>query len=143
MTASLFVGDFMILDWACLIVIVGCLQTMAVRLKGIMAALRAKSAVSINVPQHALHDPIFLAYCAIIFVSLLVGGIALSVLHWGFKKDLGSIWSTYRSWLIMAPVGMAAVFLGRDPDDRRRDASSPSSASRNLRALRVCIATGG
>ena len=39
-----FLGDFMILDWACLIVIVGCLQTIAVRLKRIMAALRAKSA---------------------------------------------------------------------------------------------------
>ncbi|MEY2573375.1 MAG: hypothetical protein QOJ87_1588, partial [Verrucomicrobiota bacterium] len=45
-------------------------------------------------PQHALHDPIFLAYVRIIFVSLLVGGIALGILHWGFKKDLGSIWST-------------------------------------------------
>jgi len=33
-----------ILDWACLIVIAGCLQTMAIRLKRIMAALRAKSA---------------------------------------------------------------------------------------------------
>jgi phosphatidate cytidylyltransferase len=66
-------------------------------------------------PQHALHDPIFLAYVRIIFVSLLVGGIALSILHWGFRKDLGPIWSTYRSWLVMAPVGMAAVFLGRIP----------------------------
>ena len=59
-------------------------------------------------PQHALHDPIFLAYVRIIFVSLLVGGIVLSLLHWGFRKNLGSIWSTYRSWLIMAPTGMAA-----------------------------------
>jgi phosphatidylglycerophosphate synthase len=33
-----------ILDWACLIVVAGCLQTMAIRLKKIMAALRAKSA---------------------------------------------------------------------------------------------------
>lgn len=40
-----FLGDFMILDWACLAVIAGCLQTIAVRLKRIMAALRAKSAV--------------------------------------------------------------------------------------------------
>jgi phosphatidylglycerophosphate synthase len=37
-------GSLTILDWACLIVIAGCLQTMAVRLKRIMAALRAKSA---------------------------------------------------------------------------------------------------
>src|SRR3954452_18007551 len=40
-----FLGDFMILGWACLIIIAGCLQTIAVRLKRIMAALRAKSAV--------------------------------------------------------------------------------------------------
>jgi phosphatidate cytidylyltransferase len=66
-------------------------------------------------PQHALHDPIFLAYLRVIFVSLFVGGVVLGILHWGFKKDLGSIWSTYRSWLVMAPVGLAAVFAGRVP----------------------------
>jgi len=32
-----------VLDWACLIVVAGCLQTMVIRLKRIMAALRAKS----------------------------------------------------------------------------------------------------
>ena len=37
-------GSLTILDWACLIVIAGCVQTMAIRLKRIMAALRAKSA---------------------------------------------------------------------------------------------------
>jgi len=38
-----FVGHFTILDWACFVVVAGCVQTMAVRLKRIMAALRAKS----------------------------------------------------------------------------------------------------
>jgi phosphatidylglycerophosphate synthase len=33
-----------ILDWACVVVVAGCLQTIAVRLRRIMAALRAKSA---------------------------------------------------------------------------------------------------
>lgn len=33
-----------VLDWACLIVVAGCLQTMIIRLRRIMAALRAKSA---------------------------------------------------------------------------------------------------
>jgi phosphatidylglycerophosphate synthase len=37
-------ANLTILDWACLIVIVGCLQTMTIRLRRIMAALRAKSA---------------------------------------------------------------------------------------------------
>jgi phosphatidylglycerophosphate synthase len=36
-------GSLTILDWACLIVVAGCVQTMAIRLKRIMAALRAKS----------------------------------------------------------------------------------------------------
>jgi phosphatidylglycerophosphate synthase len=41
---ALFLGDFTIFDWACLVVIAGCLQTIAIRLMRIMAALRAKSA---------------------------------------------------------------------------------------------------
>jgi phosphatidylglycerophosphate synthase len=32
-----------VLDWACLIVVAGCLQTIAIRLKRILAALREKS----------------------------------------------------------------------------------------------------
>ena len=40
---SIRFGSLTVLDWACVIVIAGCLQTMAVRLKRIMAALRAKS----------------------------------------------------------------------------------------------------
>jgi phosphatidate cytidylyltransferase len=66
-------------------------------------------------PHHALHDPVFLAYLRVIFVSLFGGGIVLGILHWGFKKDLGSIWSTYRSWLVLAPMGLAAIFAGRVP----------------------------
>jgi phosphatidylglycerophosphate synthase len=41
---ELHFGSLTILDWACLIVVAGCVQTMAIRLKRIMAALRAKSA---------------------------------------------------------------------------------------------------
>jgi len=41
---SLPIHRFTILDLTCLLVIIGCLQTMAVRLRRIMAALRAKSA---------------------------------------------------------------------------------------------------
>jgi phosphatidylglycerophosphate synthase len=41
---ALFLCDFTILDWTCIVIIAGCLQTIAVRLKRIMGALRAKSA---------------------------------------------------------------------------------------------------
>ena len=43
MNGVVFLGDFTILDWTGVIVILGCLQTMAVRLRRIMAALRERS----------------------------------------------------------------------------------------------------
>ncbi|HKP93326.1 MAG TPA: hypothetical protein VJS88_05475, partial [Chthoniobacterales bacterium] len=42
--SALAAGNLTVLAWACLIIVAGCLQTVAVRLKRIMAALRAKSA---------------------------------------------------------------------------------------------------
>jgi phosphatidylglycerophosphate synthase len=41
--SALRLGSLTVLDWACLMVVAGCLQTMFIRLKRIMAALRAKS----------------------------------------------------------------------------------------------------
>jgi phosphatidate cytidylyltransferase len=66
-------------------------------------------------PHHALEDPIFRAYLFIIVFSLAGGGIVLGILHWALKKQLGAIWSTYRSWLVMAPIGLAVLFAGRIP----------------------------
>ena len=66
-------------------------------------------------PHEALHDPVFKAYLAIVFGSLAFGGIVLAILSIGFNKQLGPIWSTYRSWLILAPIGLAVVFAGRSP----------------------------
>ncbi len=66
-------------------------------------------------PQTALHDPVFRAYLLIVPVSLGLGGAILGFLHWGLKKELGSIWKTYRSWLVMASIGLLVVFAGRVP----------------------------
>src|SRR4030095_1136515 len=66
-------------------------------------------------PQIALHDPIFRAYFGIVTGTVLVGGLLLSLVHWGLKKEIGPMWETYRSWLIMAPIALAVVFLGRVP----------------------------
>src|SRR6476619_3071169 len=66
-------------------------------------------------PSQALHDPVFRAYLWVIFGSLGIGGVVLGFLSLGLKKELGSIWSTYRSWLILAPIGLAVVFAGRVP----------------------------
>jgi len=66
-------------------------------------------------PSQALHDPVFRGYLWVIFGSLGIGGMVLGFLSLGLKKELGSIWSTYRSWLILAPIGLAVVFAGRVP----------------------------
>ncbi len=66
-------------------------------------------------PQIALHDPAFRAYFGIVTGSLVIGGLVLSFLHSRLKKEIGPIWQTYRSWLIMIPIAFAVVFLGRVP----------------------------
>ena len=66
-------------------------------------------------PQIALHDPVFRAYLWIVFLSLIAGGALLALLKWGFKKEIRSMWRTYCSWLIMAPLALLVVFAGRIP----------------------------
>jgi phosphatidate cytidylyltransferase len=64
-------------------------------------------------PSVALHDRVFLTWLAIVPVTFTAAGVILVVVQFGFKKDLGGIWDTYRSWWIMGVVGLATVFLGR------------------------------
>jgi len=66
-------------------------------------------------PRTALHDPVFRAYLIIVPVSLALGGAILGFLRWALKKELGSIWKTYRWWLVMASIGLLVVFAGRVP----------------------------
>ncbi len=64
-------------------------------------------------PQLALHSEIFRTYTIIVFGVLVVAGLALALLKWGFRKDVTSLWLTYRSWLVMAPLILGCVFAGR------------------------------
>jgi phosphatidate cytidylyltransferase len=66
-------------------------------------------------PQNALHDPVFRAYLLIVPAALASGGAILAFLQFGLRKQLGSVWSTYRSWLAMATIGLLFVFAGRVP----------------------------
>lgn len=54
-------------------------------------------------------------YAAILFCLLCLVGLLLAVLRWGFHKNVQSIFPTYRSWLLIVPVTLAAVALGRIP----------------------------
>jgi len=64
-------------------------------------------------PQAAIHDPAFRLYVLIAAVVLIVACAILSLLRWGLRKDVASIWHTYRSWLIMAPLVIGLIWLGR------------------------------
>jgi phosphatidate cytidylyltransferase len=67
-------------------------------------------------PEAAFSSPVFRAYVPLIAAVLgLAGsavGIATTILR---RADLRSLWLTYRSWLVMAPLALACVFAGRVP----------------------------
>jgi phosphatidate cytidylyltransferase len=64
-------------------------------------------------PTHTWHSETFRAYCIILLSLLAVAGALLAVASGVFKKNVVSVWLTYRSWVVMIPIGMGAVLLGR------------------------------
>jgi phosphatidate cytidylyltransferase len=66
-------------------------------------------------PRDALHSEVFRSYAWIMLGVLMLAGTVLSVLRWVFKRDVSSIWMTYRSWLMMAPLILGSIFAGRVP----------------------------
>jgi phosphatidate cytidylyltransferase len=64
-------------------------------------------------PEAALHSDVFKIYLAILLGMLAVAGVAIGVLGSILKKDVSHAWKSYRSWLIMIPLTLFCVFLGR------------------------------
>ncbi len=64
-------------------------------------------------PGAALESHVFLLYLALVAAMLLAAGAALAVLRWGLRRDVGHAWRADRGWLVMVPLTVAAVFLGR------------------------------
>lgn len=61
----------------------------------------------------AIGDPVYRAYAAIVIGLLLVSGAALAGVTRGLRRDVGKVWTIWRSWLVMAPLGLIVVGLGR------------------------------
>ena len=66
-------------------------------------------------PAAALHDPVFRAYLWLLLGVLVAAGVILLLLQFVYRKRLGTVWSTYRSWLVMGPLLALAIFAGRWP----------------------------
>jgi phosphatidate cytidylyltransferase len=64
--------------------------------------------------QAAVADPIFRAYVLIILILLGASAAALLAIGRGMKKDVGKVWTIWRSWVVMAPVGLFVVAAGRE-----------------------------
>jgi phosphatidate cytidylyltransferase len=64
-------------------------------------------------PSAALDSPAFAFYTALVLGGLVVAGLVLAVLRWGLKKNVDAAWKSYCGWLIMVPLALGAVFLGR------------------------------
>ena len=62
--------------------------------------------------QNALGNDIFLTYVVIIGGLLAFAGGLLGILTL-FGKNVAGVWKTYRGWLIMVPVLLGCIFLGR------------------------------
>lgn len=60
----------------------------------------------------ALHSDVFLTYLAIVGGLLVVTGLLLVILKVA-GKSVSSAWASYRGWLVMVPIVMGVIFLGR------------------------------
>ena len=64
--------------------------------------------------RSALESEIFLRYVWLVGGVLVVAGLILALLTFVLRKNVSSIWRTYRGWLVMAPLVLGAIFLGRE-----------------------------
>src|SRR5579872_3777942 len=64
-------------------------------------------------PHAALESGIFRTYFFLVSTLLVAAGITLSFLKWGLRKQMPTVWATYKSWLIMAPLTLGFIFAGR------------------------------
>ena len=59
-------------------------------------------------------DPIFATYATCIGAVLAFAGTVLLFMQHVLKKNVASIWRTYKGWLFMIPAVLLALWLGRE-----------------------------
>lgn len=60
-------------------------------------------------------DPIYAKYALCIAALLALAGLVLLILGPVLKRDIAGVWRTYRGWLVMAPLVLGVLWLGRIP----------------------------
>lgn len=65
-------------------------------------------------PPIALHDETFRRFVLLTALMLAAGGAVILFFRFVRRRDVRSVWLTYRGWLLMAPLVAATVMLGRE-----------------------------
>jgi phosphatidate cytidylyltransferase len=65
-------------------------------------------------PRAALASPVFLFYLAVAVGLLIVAGVVLLILRHRLGAAADHAWRSYLGWLILIPLGLGAIFLGRE-----------------------------
>jgi len=64
-------------------------------------------------PTQALASDVFRTYLALVVAILVGAGALLGGLRWGLRREVGHAWKAFRGWLVIVPLLVGAVFLGR------------------------------
>jgi phosphatidate cytidylyltransferase len=62
----------------------------------------------------AISDPVYRTYVVLIFSLLGLSAVILSAITWGLKRHVPKVWQIWRSWVVMAPLALLVVGLGRE-----------------------------
>lgn len=65
-------------------------------------------------PNAALASSVFWFYGGVALGLLVVAGVGLALLRWGWRKNVDHAWRSYLGWLAMIPLLFAVLFLGRE-----------------------------
>jgi len=64
-------------------------------------------------PSAALSSDVFRLFALLTTGLLLIGGMIIAVVRFGFAKDVSHAWDSYRGWLVMIPAIAVSLFAGR------------------------------
>jgi phosphatidate cytidylyltransferase len=65
-------------------------------------------------PSAALASDVFRIFVLLTTGLMVIGGAIVSVIRFGFAKDVSHAWDSYRGWLVMIPIIGASLFAGRE-----------------------------
>lgn len=64
-------------------------------------------------PSAALASDVFRFFALLTTGLFVVGGAAIAVIRFQFKRNVGHAWDSYRGWLVMVPLIAISLLIGR------------------------------